>query len=64
MLNLFENWNFHENLRSEKKQTDFKTFKTEKKDEITFFFFTKFAVFFTHSIGICKEEISQVVMTF
>jgi len=31
MLNLFENWNFHENLRSEKKQTDFKTFKKEKK---------------------------------
>jgi len=59
MLNLFENWNFHENLRSEKNRLTLKHLRKKKKDEITFFFFTKFAVFFTHSIGICKEEISQ-----
>jgi len=38
MLNLFENWNFHENLRSEKNRLTLKHLRKKKKDEITFFF--------------------------
>jgi len=46
MLNLFENWNFHENLRSEKNRLTLKHLRKKKKDEITFFFYKICSIFY------------------